>query len=280
MAEQISGLFSRPSIANPCYIAGGILPKSGIMLMGGGAKIGKTWLLLDLAHNLTVGGKAWGMFEVPEPVPTLYFEQEVGEMEFQRRVKLKYEALQTEPPENLFYVSRAKGFFLDTSGGQRKLADEVKATGAKVAIVDPVGRCLLGGENDAHEIGNLFRGLDELLVSIPGLSIVLSHHFSKPPREDDDQDPLSPYRFRGSSKWFDAPDTLCTFIKSQQRPGEWLRVKGRAEVRQGAPPEDGDFTLAVTPGGVVVPVQSAAAIAPVKKTGSMKIAPAVRGTWS
>jgi RecA-family ATPase len=275
MADRISDLFKRPTPEHPCYIAGGILPKSGIMLMGGGAKIGKTWLLLDLAHNLAVGGSPWGMFTAPEAVPTLYCEQEVGEMEFQRRVKLKYEALKMDPPENLFYTSRLKGFFLDTAGGQRKLADEISSTKAKVAIVDPVGRCLIGGENDAHEIGALFRGLDELLVSLPGLSIVLSHHFSKPPREDaEGYDPLSPYQFRGSSKWFDAPDTLVTFLKTQQRPGEWLRVKGRAEVRQGPPPEDGDMKLAILPGGLVIPAPEPAAVG-----GAMKPVLKVKGTW-
>jgi RecA-family ATPase len=239
----------------PFWISGGVLPKSGILLMGGEAKIGKTFLDLDLAHALGTGGKLWGTdYEVSSPTSVHYFEQEVGEIEFQRRIKMRYDVLGEKPPENLFVSSRVKGFFLDTGEGQKIIARELEATKAKVAIIDPIGRCMLGNENDNMEVGGLFRRLDELLISFPELSFVISHHFGKPPREDDDVDPLSPYRFRGASKWFDAPDTLVTFMRLSDHPGEWRRLKGRITVRQGEPPE-GDLKFSILPGGIVKPTE-------------------------
>jgi hypothetical protein len=265
MAEKIFDLYNRPLPEHPAWISGGVLPKSGIMLMGGAAKIGKTFLLLDLAHNLATGGKLWGMtdYEIAKPVPTIYCEQEVGEMEFQRRVKNRYRALDAAPPENFFYTSRLKDFFLDTNTGQKILANEIASTKAKVAIIDPVSRCMLGNENDNSEVGGLFRRLDELLIDIPDLSIVLAHHFGKPPKNEEDMvlDTLSPYNFRGASRWFDCPDTLITLQRIDNMPGEWRRLVGAIEMRQGENPE-GKLKFAILSGGIVKPVVSAGALKP------------------
>ena len=253
MAERVKDLYSKPFTEAPCYVSGGVIPRSGIVLMGGQAKIGKTFLLLDLAHNLGHGGDLWRLdYKVVEPVPVLYFEQEVGEVEFQRRVKMRYDRLKDqgiEPPENFFYVSKMKNFMLDTNEGQMRLSKEIKATGAKVVIIDPIGRCLLGDENDNSVIGKFFHRLDQTLLEHPGLTLVISHHFGKP-RKDDDYDPLDPYNFRGASKFFDAPDALITLCPMSPRPGEWKRIKGRMRLRQGEEPP-GDFEILITNGGVV-----------------------------
>jgi hypothetical protein len=73
---------------------------------------------------------------------------------------------------------------------------------------------MVGNENDNSDVQKLVRHLKELMVkhADKDLSIVLSHHFGKPPRvTDDEHDPLSPYNFRGASKWFDMADSLITF---------------------------------------------------------------------
>ena len=153
-----------------------------------------------------------------------------------------------------------KNFMLDTNEGQIRLAKEVKATGAKVVIIDPIGRCLLGDENDNSVIGKFFQRLDQTLLEFPGLTLVISHHFGKP-RKDDDYDPLDPYNFRGASKFFDAPDSLITFCPINARPAEWKRVKGRMVLRQG-PSTEQDFELIVQPGGVVTEAPKAALVPP------------------
>jgi AAA domain len=250
VAGKVKDLYNRPITEAPCYVSGGVIPRSGIVLMGGQAKIGKTFLLLDMAHNLANGGDLWRLdYNVVEPVPVLYFEQEVGESEFQRRVKLRYDRLGTEPPDQFNYVSKMKSFMLDTNEGQVRLAKEIRATGAKVVIIDPIGRCLLGDENDNSVIGKFFARLDQTLVDFPGLTLVISHHFGKP-RKDDDYDPLDPYNFRGASKFFDAPDALITLCPVSPRPGEWKRIRGRMRLRQGEEPP-GDFEILITNGGVV-----------------------------
>jgi hypothetical protein len=261
---KVADLFERPLPENPYWISGGVLPKSGIMLMGGEAKIMKTFLAMDIAHNLTVGGKLWGTeFAISAPTSVHYFEQEVGELEFQRRIKLKYDALGVKPSDQFYVSSRLRDFFVDTAKGQTIIAKELEQSKAKVAIIDPIGRSILGDENDNNQVAQVFSRLDELLITFPELSFVITHHFGKPSRDPDASgiDPLSPYNFRGASKWFDAPDTLVTLIKMADHPGEWRRLKSRITVRQG-PPLENDLKISVMPGGIVRLTPDAAVVKP------------------
>jgi len=263
-------LYQKPPPEHPCWIGGGILPKSGILLLGGWAKIGKTFLLLDAAHSLAAGGSLWGLnqFPVEEPTTVLFLEQEVGEYELQRRIKMRYGALDSDPPENLYYAAkdvRTGLVMLDTITGRQTLSRLVEESGAKIVIIDPVSRFMLGNENDNTQVGNVIRGLDDLVSQHKDLSVVLSHHFGKPPRvtddDDDTFDPLSPYNFRGASKWFDAPDTLITMNRQKGRPGEWWRLTTGWRTRQAQEPE-GTIKLVIKEGGLVEPVAQRSSLRP------------------
>jgi RecA-family ATPase len=250
VAEKVRDLFNSPKVEHPCYVSGGVIPRSGIVLMGGQAKIGKTFLLIDLAHSLATGGLLWGMdYAVVERVPVLYCEQEIGREAFQERVQARYNKLGEQPPDNFFFISKMENLQVDTLVGQMKLSKEIEETGAKVVIIDPIGRCLSGEENDNNVIGKFFQRLDATIRKFPGLTFIIAHHFGKP-RRDDDYDALDPYNFRGASKFFDAPDSLITFCPLNNRPGEWKRVKGRLRLRRGKEPEE-DFELSVKEGGIV-----------------------------
>ncbi|HPO87332.1 MAG TPA: AAA family ATPase [Candidatus Hydrogenedentes bacterium] len=255
MAEQLLDLYSTPPAENPVWISDGILPRGGILLIGGYAKVGKSFLLLDLIHGLATGSKVWGHFTVPEPTTVLYLDFEIGKVALQQRVKWRYDTLKTPPPKGMYYLSRPKQMFLDTAGGASALAREIEETGAKVVVVDPLSRCMLGQENDAADVGRLFRHLDELLASYEDLSFVLSHHLGKPPKEDALLDEFSPYRLRGSSRFFDCPDAIAIVHKGMlASPGELWRLKIGFELRQAASPPA--LKLAVMDGGLIQPVKS------------------------
>jgi len=222
------------------------------MMIGGEKKIGKTFLLLDLIHAIASGEKLWGTDIVAvEQVPVLYCENEVGPYELQRRVKMRYAALGENPPEEIHYVTKEPGMYLDTGQGINKLAKYIESTGARIVVLDPVSKFMIGDENSNNEVNTLFRRLDELSVQFPDLSFVLVHHFLKPPRGPEaDYDSLSSYNYRGASKFSDSPDTLVTIRRlSPVSLAEWWRIKVRWEMRQAREPEE--MTLAIGEGGLV-----------------------------
>ena len=248
MVQKFSTLYERELPRVPNWIAGGVLPKGGILLMGGEAKIGKTFLLLDMAEGLASATSLWGTeICVMEEATTLYIEQEVGEHELQRRLRMRYRSV---PPGNLYYTSKVKDFLLDTPTGKQALIDLIRECAANVVIIDPISKCMIADENSNREVNRLFLNLDEVCGTFPGLSIVIAHHFGKPPKiEQQTLDPLSPYNFRGAAKWFDNPDSLITAIKRQPKHGEWKRLRIGFEVRQGEPIPP--LTLAILEGGIV-----------------------------
>lgn len=275
MLSNFKKLIKEPPAENPAWIKGGMLPKQGILLLGGPAKSRKSFLSIDIAHSLATGSNVWGVdtLAVPEKARTLYVEAEIGEMELYRRVKMRYDTLRQDPPEEIFYVSKEKNLLVDTGSGIKNLAKYIEQAKADVVILDPISRMMLGEENDSNDVGNLFRNIDDLLIDYKGLSVVMIHHHRKP-SNDENFDALSAYNFRGSSRFFDAPDGIISLQPVQARPGEWARLKTGWQLRQ-APPPDEEIELAVLPGGLVIPAPQSAA----KVGGAMKAAKPAKGTW-
>jgi RecA-family ATPase len=241
-------LFDSPDPDNPEYITRGVLPKRGVLLLGGPAKSMKSFLMLDMARSLATGGCLWGLedFKIKEPVPVLYIDAEVGHKELRRRLKLR-----PKPP--LFHwASEEKGLYFDTLPGTMKLKRLIDQTKVKVVIIDPLTRCLMGEESDAKNIGGMFNNFYDLLNDRPDMSIVLSYHIRKP-SQDDEYDPLSPYNLRGSAKFFDIPDSLILVYPITKQNGEWARLRTGWTLRQAESPEP--IELSITAGGMVKEAQ-------------------------
>lgn len=248
-ATPFGALYAKPLPDVRSWVTPGVLPKGGIMLMGGLAKIGKSWLLMDLADCLAEGRPLWGVeaFTVPEPVRVLYVEHEIGPWSMQERIHTKYDALGREPSDRILLVSRQPSIAPTSEFGLRACVDLVRELDVQVVIFDPVGRMLMN-DISSHEVGQFFSNVDRLLSEFSGngLSVVLSHHFTKPPKNDDERegfDALSAYNFRGSGRWRDAPDTLITLERRPGHGSELWRLNSRWEFRHGA--EIADKTLAL-----------------------------------
>jgi AAA domain len=252
-------LFDSSEPENPAWITRGVLPKRGVLLLGGPAKSMKSFLMLDMARSLAEGGNLWGLqdYEIKVPVPTLYIDAEVGHNELRRRLQLR-----PRPP--LFhYASEEKGMYFDSMPGTMKLKRLIDKTGAKVVIIDPLTRCLMGEESDAKNIGGMFNNIYDLLNERPEMSVVLSYHIRKP-SDDEGYDPLSPYNLRGSAKFFDIPDSLILVCPITKQNGEWARLKTGWTLRQAESP--GPIELSITAGGMVKEAQRASAASPLGPT--------------
>ncbi len=217
-----------------------ILPMGGTLLFGGEAKVGKSFVLLELARSLSTGSLPFGcdLFKKAEPCKVLLIEQEVGIYGLQKRAK---EIFQNEKPEifgdKLFYASKVPELMLDSKEGREIVFDLVDAVKPNVLILDPIGRMHAYDENSSNQIEQLFKALGDLEADFRSedMSIVVSHHFLKPSNDPNStRDYLDAYNFRGSSKFKDDPDTLITMAKLKYlaTPHKAWNIKMRFDTRQ------------------------------------------------
>lgn len=217
-----------------CWIEPEILPKGGTLCFGGTAKAGKSFIMNELVRALILQKKPFDCphFNVPYRARVLVLEQELGERGFQKRLR---RMLENENPnawgEYLWYESRRPEIQIIGEGFRhiRHMVEEVRPN---VLILDPVSMFYSCDENSSEEIGKVFKNIEGLKQIHPEdeMSVIFSHHFGKPGRGPDAPDPLDQYNFRGSSKWKDSPDTLCTVVRDGNINGlDWeawnLRVR-------------------------------------------------------
>lgn len=244
--ESLISLIQADLPPNPCWINPGILPKGGTLLFGGHSKTGKSFVMLELSRALSTGSVPFNcpLFDIPERAKVLLVEQELGEYGLQKRVKPVYKDEDvTLYGDNIFYVSKVPELQLDTDKGKKILHKLVSEVQPQVLLLDPIGRMNSYDENKSQEIQRLFSDLEAVLKDFRrnDMSLVLSHHFGKPSTDPKSgRDPLDPYNFRGSSKWFDCPDTLITMARLEDlnTPWEAWKIRMHFELRQDESPQD------------------------------------------
>jgi len=245
-ARRLEDLLLEPPREVPYWISP-IVPKGGKVLFGGQAKVGKSWFLLSLARAAAMGEPPFGIPGfAANPAKVLLIEQEIGEHGLWQRANGIFRDLVGNEMfgENFWYISREPELSFSNETGFRKLVSLIDEIAPEVLFLDPMGKLHDFDENDATEMSRLMNRLDLLLKrgKDRDMSIVLSHHFGKPPRGQarEDYDPLEPYNFRGSAKWKDDPDTLVTMERLRRfaTPHEAWRVKVRWTLRHTSSPPD------------------------------------------
>ena len=79
---NVVDLIEKPLPTAPCWIEPAVLPKGAKMLFGGHAKIGKSFVMLELARSLALGKQPFAApaLRVPSPTKVLLLEQELGRL--------------------------------------------------------------------------------------------------------------------------------------------------------------------------------------------------------
>ena len=151
----VADLLAREVEKVPSWIEPGILPKGGIMVLAGEAKIGKSLILGSLARSLATGEAPFLLdgLAVPASSRVLLIDQEVGEYGLQKRCAPMLQDLTPSTyADKLMYVTKDPELMLDKPAGLRKLWAYVDNAQPNVLILDPVGKMLSESENDAIEV--------------------------------------------------------------------------------------------------------------------------------
>jgi len=223
------------------WIEPAVLTKGGTLALGGQAKVGKSFVCLELCRALACGKPLFGNpdFIVPSQCKVLYIDAEMGERTDQDRIKKIFgmEFLE-EYKDYLSILPKEIGIQLNTREGIETLKAYIRGEKPDVLVLDPITFLYHKDENQAYEINKLFFILAELKkFGGPDMSIIFTHHFGKPPWQKQilrDYDPLSEYNFRGSSKWKDGADTLITMQREKELSDTSWQIKMRFLSRHAA----------------------------------------------
>ena len=212
-----------PSMESPPidFLVQGLVPE-GLSIIGGAAKTGKTYLLLQLAVSLASGTPFLNR-EVPKKRRVLYYYLERGRM----KVKTRFEEIygsDFSPPADLIFVHKLPRLSL---GGLAILEQHIERYSPEVVIFDTWQniRAETKGRQNAYEkeYAELAFIKGQIMAKF-GVSVFLAHHL-KLFKKGDITDPMS--MFNGSAAISGAVDTAMLMFRERFSETATLSVFGR-----------------------------------------------------
>ena len=197
------------------WIADGLLP-SGMAILAGRAKLGKSRLALQLCVAVATGGLFLG--RAVEHGACLYVSLEMGQRMLQQR--LHEMGAPADMPLKLYTNWQPAD-----RGGTERLLTEIASRRWRVVVVDTLTR-FLGGRVDLNDAGQMTDVLAPLQMESQSQNILLifvNHHNKMSLRGESYMDLVADSL--GSSAVSNVADTLIGFYKDTER--RVLRIEGR-----------------------------------------------------
>ena len=179
------------------------------MVLGGGSKSFKTWILLHMSLCVA-SGIPWLGFNA-SPGRVLYLNFELPEFSIARRICELSDAINLSVPSTL-KLWNLRGHASDADVILPIIANTVKATLFSLIVIDPLYK-LLGArdENLSRDMANIMNAIERLALD-SGAAVSFGAHFTKGnPSLKDAID-----RFSGSGVIGRDPDSILTFTAHDQ----------------------------------------------------------------
>lgn len=191
-------------IVPPLELIVGLLHQGSKMVLAGGSKSFKTWVLLDLAVSVAEG-KQWLGFNTSK-AKVLYINFELQDFSmYQRLNQIVQKKEMLDKPQDL-HLWNLRGFATNFDEIIPRIIERVSGEGYGLIIIDPVYKGLGDSdENSASGIGNLMNMIEKLAVEVDA-AVVFGAHFSKGNQSRKE----SIDRMSGSGVFARDPDTIVT----------------------------------------------------------------------
>ncbi|MFZ4776926.1 MAG: AAA family ATPase [Terrimicrobiaceae bacterium] len=196
--------FLAKDIDQPPLLVQGILHQGSKMVLAGGSKSFKTWVLLDLALSVAEGIPWWGFPTTTAKV--LYINFELQDFSIHERLKLIMGGKdKIDRPPNLD-LWNLRGHCTAFEYLIPEVINRIREHGYGLIIIDPIYKGLGDSdENSASGIGRLMNEIERLAVET-GAAVVFGAHFSKGNQSRKE----SIDRMSGSGVFARDPDTILT----------------------------------------------------------------------
>ena len=157
------------------FIEGGLLSRGDTMLIGADSKAGKSTFICGMIRQMICGGDVLG-FKVTRPLRILYLQAELREKRLKERLFPTYTKIKEDYKSNLFIWS-TRGIIL-FGKDQLLIEAEMALVVPDIIVIDPMLNFHNYNENNAQEMGQFFRYLDEIKEKYD-VAIIMAHHFRK-----------------------------------------------------------------------------------------------------
>ena len=209
---------SKMEFPEPEWIVEGIIPEDGMTILAGKPKIGKSWLVLQLAGAVSCGGVMLGNIKVKKR-GVLYLALEDNE----RRLQDRMEKLQIFP-SNLFYY-RCNSHKWPRGKESRSLLKTYldEYPDIKLVIIDTLYRVRGGASfsSNQYEVDYAEVNLIKEIADEHGISIIVLHHTNKRLSND----PLE--MISGTNGLAGSADTLLVLTRTRGEMDAELYIEGR-----------------------------------------------------
>lgn len=201
--QELTGFLNEqlPQVEN--YWGDGLLQPESRLFVGGGSKVGKSMLMLNLCLALSNGLPCLD-FPAPKPLKVLLLQAEISRFNLQKRLKTMMEAIKV-PKEGQLYLLTVRDFKVDRPEDHDRLCSLIEEIKPNVVVLDPLSCFHSKDENSAKEVQSLLDVFDRLIDRF-NVSLLISHHHKKPSQFDKE----GGSQLRGSSKLFDYGDAYLT----------------------------------------------------------------------
>jgi hypothetical protein len=157
----------------PIWAIPGLLP-TGLAILAGRPKLGKSWLALQIALAVATGGHVLGQKVEPGPVLFLALEDSP--------VRLKDRMQKQDWPSNAqadFMVMRQfadEVGSLTGGGGWEKLARMIGSKGYRLVVVDTLSKALMGDQDDVAAMTTALSPLQATALEHNCVIMLIDHH--------------------------------------------------------------------------------------------------------
>lgn len=195
----------------PPEIVVGVLHQGMKMVLGGGSKSFKSWVLIDLGLAVASGGEWLGFPCRRGRVLYVNFELAAPFCQGRFRDVANAAGLTFAKLENCDILN-LRGHAVGIEAFVKMITPKVRSGGYSLITLDPMYK-LLGGlsENAAEDVAKIMNALDSLAVEC-NVAIVIGHHFSK--GNQSQKEAID--RVSGSGVWARDPDSLMMFTRHEE----------------------------------------------------------------
>ncbi len=235
--RPISELLAMPEV-EPDWLVDQLFTVGSSGWVAAEPKVGKSWVVLELAYALSTGMPFLGRFAVKQPRRVLYVQEEDSLQRVLRRLKkiIKGDPARRAPSDDYWRWSIRSGFKLDSPVWMEMLRQEIESFSAEVIILDVFNRLHGAKENDQQEMTAILNALI-VLATRYGCSFIIVHHNRKPQQGDDAR---ANQMIRGSgvlAGWAE-----CSLYLKRSKDKDTIIVTPESKDT----PELDDFTIALT----------------------------------